>query len=167
MQIEDFSSLKPVGDIEVPLNGAIYYADPNPPSDVVLTATGATTLHDGDVEAIGQVMAAGDDENAVPPAVMGIAIKAGQAATLRSLQFLQDVLRPESAARWAANMKVQRNEAGEVVDNPQAITLAQCMAVVRALLAVYSGRPTVPPSPSANGHGGTGETSTAGLPLGG
>ena len=164
MQLEDFSNLKPVGDIEIPLNGLVYYADPNPPSETVLAATGAH-LADSDVDAIQQVMSQG--EQGVTQQVLGIAVKASHAATLRALQFLQDVLRPESAERWAANMKVQRDAAGTVVENPAAITLAQCMAVYRALVKVYAeGRPTEPSSPSPNGHDGTGTTSMAGQPVG-
>lgn len=164
MQLEDFSSLKPTGDIEVPLNGAVYYAVPDPPSEVVLSASGAH-IPEGEMEAIASVIETGED--GATPQVLGLAVKASHAATRRALQFLQDVLRPESAQRWADNMRVQRDEAGQVVDNPERITLAQCMAVYRALVQVYAGRPTEPPSPSQNGHGGTGTTSTAGLPVGG
>lgn len=153
MQIQDFTDLKPVSDdIEIPLNGVVYYADPNPAADLVLAAVGTGGLSDDDIALL--VEAANNGQEAMTPTQQGRAAVAGMSATTRALRFLQDVLRPESAATWAENMKAK--------GTPEAITLAQCMAVYRALLEVYTGRPTTPPPSSRNGRGGTGRSSTAG-----
>jgi len=150
MQIEDFTNLKPAeDDIEVPLNGAVYYAVPNPPAEVVLEAAGGGS--DTQVRAALKAMAEGED--ALTPTEMADATEASRSSIHRAITFLQAVLRPESAKRWAEAMKA---------DGPEAITLPQVLAVFRALLGVYAGRPTSPSSPSQNGRGGTGAASTAG-----
>jgi len=70
----------------------------------------------------------------------------------KTLGFLDTVLLPDSAQRFAARM----NSATEP------ITLDQAFKVWTWLVEQYSGRPTQPSSPSANGHDGTGTSSTAG-----
>ena len=159
MQIEDFSSLKEVSDdIEVPLNGVVYYAIPNPPADVVVAAASGGT--DAQISAAVKAMAQGEDR--LTPAEQADATVASRSSLQRAMHFLDQVLRPDSAALWAENMRQAYDDDGKPVDNPAAITLTQCVAVFRALLGVYSGRPTTPPSPSQNGRGGSGGRSTAG-----
>lgn len=70
----------------------------------------------------------------------------------KTLGFLDTVLLPDSAQRFAARM----NSAVEP------ITLDQAFKVWTWLVEQYSGRPTQPSSPSANGHDGTGTSSTGG-----
>src|SRR5262252_9308375 len=143
MQLEDFSSLKPTEDIEIPLNGQTYYADPAPATELVLDAiTGGMTDADIDVALRAEQGAPMDQ------AEMSKAARLGMNSTRGVLTFLQDVLRPESAERWAANMKAK--------GTPEAISLAQCVAVYRALIQEYSGsRPTTPSASSQNGRGRT------------
>lgn len=74
-----------------------------------------------------------------------------------TLSFLDLVLLPECATRFGERM----NSATEP------ITLDQAFKVWTWLVEQYSGRPTQPSSPSANGHGGTGTSSTVGAQVGG
>lgn len=69
---------------------------------------------------------------------------------LRCFRFLQDALLPSSRDRFAERMK----------SASEPITLRQALSVYRFLVQTYSGRPTQPPSPSLDGDGGTGESST-------
>lgn len=75
----------------------------------------------------------------------------------RYFRFLDEVLLPESAERFARRL-MDRN-------NP--ITMQQAGKVYRMLMGKYTGRPTQPPSPSQNGDGGTGDGSTVSVPTGG
>lgn len=74
--------------------------------------------------------------------------------TARTMQFLDLVLLPDSAARFAERLRSS--------DEP--ITIQQTYEVWRWLIERYSARPTPPSLPSLNGHDGTGSSSTVGAP---
>lgn len=79
-----------------------------------------------------------------------------QGQTTKMMHFMDVVLLPESAERFAARMRAAGG--GDV----KPITLTQCFQVARWLMGKYGNRPTEPSSPSSNGHGGTGPSSTDG-----
>lgn len=190
MELRDYSDLRaPAGGrVRIPLNGEVYYANPDPPAETTLAASGK--IPDGLADALSGINVKDPDamkalEESNPVLLMRLA-QAGQSSTERAIKFLQDVLEPESARRWAANMRPRpatppppegvdpekweqtwQPTAGEQeAHNRRLITLRQCVAVYQELIGHYSGRPTAPPSSSENGHGGTGGTSTAGVPAG-
>jgi DNA-binding NarL/FixJ family response regulator len=176
MQLNDYSDMKKGGVITIPLNGETYEAYADPPADVSLESIGA--MNAADLQALAKVIeqqkagetVALDIEN--DPQFAAAAMRAGSAGlthTHRAVMFFQHVLTPESAERWAANMRPPDPEASKAEQKKhiaRQITLQQVMAVHRELVAVYGGRPTTPPSSSQNGHGGTGGTSTAGASAG-
>ena len=80
--------------------------------------------------------------------------KAVNAVSAQAMQFLDSVLLPESAARFAARMR----------STTEPITLETAFEVWRWLLSEYGARPTQPSSSSSNGHDGTGQSLTVGAP---
>lgn len=93
---------------------------------------------------------------ALSPEEQARAATAVNSQTVRALQFMDVVLLPDSAVRFAERMRS--------VEEP--ITLEQAFQIWRWLLSQYGARPTEPSSPSENGHDGTGPSSTAGAPVG-
>lgn len=185
VQLRDYSNLRQATErVEVPLNGEVYFAIPEPAAEVVLAATG---MRSGAVELATELMNLNIDQRdpqamqrlteSNPVLAMRLAT-AGMSTTERSIKFLQEVLEPESARRWAENMRAlpplppgADPETWEPTDVELAahrrrqITLPQCMAVYNALVQHYAQRPTEPSSSSSNGDGGSGGISTAGAPV--
>lgn len=97
---------------------------------------------------------------ACPQDVLLELIKMGNPDTTREQKiaamptFLDQVLLPESAARYAARVKDPENP----------IELEQTVEVAKYLVEQYTGRPTAPPSSSESGGGDTGHGSTPGAP---
>lgn len=83
------------------------------------------------------------------------ALSASQAETLRVYNFLDQVLLPASAARFAERRRMS---------GPESIDLPQVFEVYRFLVSKYGNRPTQPSLPSKNGHDGTGMSSMVGAP---
>lgn len=83
------------------------------------------------------------------------ALKASQAEMQRIYQFLDQVLLPSSAQRFAARL---RSVGDEAIDAPQVFN------VYHYLVSAYGQNPTQPSSPSVNGHGEIGTSSTVGVP---
>lgn len=192
MELPDFTNLRPAPDpeapggfelIKIPLNGEVYYAMPTPPANSTLAAVGNVEVAG---ELAGQLAAAqtaaGNTEAlaelAIKNPVLMVKLSTMQMGhTERAVKFLQDVLEPASAIRFAANMRPPDPPDMARVDDPaymvqyrseweaqarRQIGLAQVLAVYQALQAHYTGRPTGPSSSSSDGHGGTGDSSTAG-----
>jgi hypothetical protein len=188
--LDDLSDLKNGGDppsadpmaglIKIPLNGEVYWAVRQPAADTMLGNLGSTASAGEIAQELGRLGLDGTsmDELARVNPVLAIRVAASSMSqTEKSLRFLQEVLLPESARRWRDNMRpLPPMPEGADPDSwyptddelaahrRKAITLPQCMGVYQRLMVVYSGRPTVPPSSSQNGHGGTGGGSTAGAP---
>lgn len=208
MELRDFSDLRTSGTtltdhsgmrtgedrLRIPLNGQEYWAMAEPPAELILSAMGQV----GGGEDLAAELAKLTSGSGVGtetleqlaqtnPVLMMKVASAGMTQTERSIAFLQAVLLPESARRWAYFMKAPPLETACDADDPRRvpgieppvrpttddeqaehrrymITLRQCMAVYQDLIRAYGGRPTVPPSSSESGHGGTGGTSTAGAP---
>jgi hypothetical protein len=168
------------GLIKIPLNGEEYWAVRDPAAETLIAAMGQTT---GTGELAAEVAKLGLSSTSIeaiaeanPVLAMRIAA-AGMGQTERAIKFLQDVLTPESARRWANAMRSKPQpppdadpETWQPTDEEveahrkRMITMRQCLGVYQRLMAAYSGRPTVPPSSSSNGHGGTGGASTGGAP---
>jgi hypothetical protein len=172
-EIEDFSELRAPASarVKVPLNGEVYWATPEPEADVVLMGMGTITPEIAEAQAAAQeAQAAGRAEEWMKenPRLAVLLQSASATTTERAVQFLQDVLEPESAQRFADAMRPLPNgsehtKAERDAHERRRITLPQMMAVYRALIGSYAGgRPTSPPSSSRNGRGGTGRTSTGG-----
>ncbi len=164
VEFPDFSELRAArqGDrIKIPLNGQNYYADPEPPADLVLEAVGAQPLS----QEVADALAAEPDGSTLTADQRRLVQDTGHSATQRMMQFMQVVLEPESAERWATYMRpvpITATAKERQDHDKRRVTLAQVKAVYQQLLAVYSGgRPTEAPS-SSNGHGATGTSSTAG-----
>lgn len=83
------------------------------------------------------------------------ALEASQNEIQRVYQFLDQVLLPESAQRFAERLRLNGEEA---------IDIEQVFNVYHFLVTQYGNRPTQPPLPSRNGHGVVGTSSTAGVP---
>lgn len=173
--------------IKVPLNGEEYWALPVAPANVTLDAVGSVEAA-GDLAnemvALQRAQAAGDEQTIEKLAQENpqLLIKVGtmqHGNTQRAIAFLQAVLTPESQLRFARYMgpptpvdPARVNEDGYMAQlaadwedhAAKAISLAQVLAVYQGLQKVYNGRPTEPSSSSPDGHGGTGTTSTAGVP---
>jgi hypothetical protein len=147
--------------IVIPLNGQRYHAIPDPPADLVLEAiTGVD---------IDPALAARFETE---PESVGTADRikvasAGREGRRRMVAFLDAVLEPDSAARWAFYLGRLPDDATPQQRADHAkhrITMPQVQAVYQQLQRIYSGgTPTEAPS-SSNGHGATGSTSTAGAP---
>jgi hypothetical protein len=172
--LKDYSALKRTENVEIPLNGEVYYAHGDPPANVPLGSLGA--LEPEDLEAMAaaaQAVADGNGEMPADPALLAAVAKAsgaGMTQTRRALQMLQQVLLPESLQRWELYMRSadpQWTDEQKAHHAARHITLAQVMAVHQDLVAYYGQRPTTPSQSSPNGLGGTGGTSTAGVQLGG
>lgn len=185
VQLRDFSELRQATErVEIPLNGEVYFAIPEPAAEVVLAATG---MQSGAIELATELMNLGIDQQdpaamqrmteSNPVLAMRLAT-AGMSTTERSIKFLQDVLEPESARRWAQNMRAlpppppgvdpetwEPTDAELAAHRRRQISLRQCMAVYNALVQHYAQRPTGPSSSSSNGGDGSGGTSTAGAPV--
>lgn len=163
--LNDYSGLKRTERVEIPLNGEVYYAEPDPPAGTTLASLGAFTPDEITAMATAMKARADDTTEDVDVAVMLQASAAGMNNTRRAVKFMDDVLEPESASRWASNMMPAKDDWTAAQKKKHAakhITLAQVMAVYGDLVAHYSNRPTTPSSSSQNGRGGTGGTSTAG-----
>lgn len=97
----------------------------------------------------------GIDEASVTQDQLKAMADAANQHTARTMQFLDLVLLPDSAARFAERLRS--------TDKP--ITIQQTYEVWRWLIERYSARPMQPSLPSLNGHDGTGSSSTAGAPV--
>jgi|SRR5215207_731881 len=186
--LEDVSNLREGGGVDaspeaslikVPLNGEVYWAVRDPAAETIMSvmgsASGAGDLAT-EIQRLG-VTGKSMEEVAADNPVLAVRLASiGLTQTERTIRFLQDVLLPESARRWAENMRAKPPAPPGAGDDwypsdeeieahrRRTITMRQCLAVHQRLMAAYSGRPTVPPSSSQNGHGGTGGASTAGAP---
>lgn len=170
--IPDFSSLRETEDtIPIPLNGATYYAVAHPPAEAVMRAT-ASPIDD---ETAQQLQAAGvTDETGLQKLgetnmVLAIRMAAASGSNMeRAIRFIQEVLVPESRSAFAAAMRPLPDGASPeqaAMHQKVAITMPQILAVFRALIGHYTGRPTAPPPDSVRSDGGTGQTSTVSVPL--
>jgi hypothetical protein len=160
MKLQDHSDLRSTERIEIPLNGRTYFAQADPPGDVIIKMT--TMGDDADLQLALRAM----NGEELPPDEMLRASKAGMATTRKSLAFLDAVLEPESAIQWRFYMSAPPDDADASALEDHAehrISLKQTTAVVRDLVGVYGGgRPTSPPPSSSSGRRGGGKTSTAG-----
>lgn len=170
--IPDFSHLRETEDtIPIPLNGATYYAVAHPPAQAVMAAT-AAPIDEATAEELrrsGVTDQAGLQQLAERDMVLALRMSAMSSSNMeRAIKFLQDVLVPESRAPFAAAMAPLPDGASpEQAEHHQrvAITMPQVLAVYRSLIQHYTGRPTEPSPDSAQPDGGTGQSSTANVPL--
>jgi len=165
VQLEDYSNLRaPVDEkVTIPLNGVNYHAAADVAADVAL---GSTVASSTDMPEIPEGMTMEQLAESNPGAAARLS-KAGGSSLMKALDFIETVMEPDSWEQWQANMK--RPEKGLTPAKRKAhlermITLPQMLAVFKALLKHYTGRPTTPSAPSQNGVGGTGGTSTDGAP---
>lgn len=166
MQLTDFSSLKapPDATVTIPLNGVNYHAIADIAADVVLSAASVEAADDVVTLPEGVSL---DQLADTDPATAARLERAGASNLVRLTRFMEQVMEPDSWATWCANMKMPDKgltPAARKKHLERMITLRQLLAVFRALLAHYSGRPTEPSSSSPNGDGGTGGTSTETAP---
>lgn len=140
-EIQDFS-LPKREPIRFKIDDDVFEAVPSVGADVMRDVIGMTDA----------IKVTALDQATATPEQLGEAASTVKTHTARALQFLDTVLLPESAQRFGERMRS--------IENP--ITLEQAFQVWTWLIGQYGGRPTVPSSPSANGHGGTGTSSTAG-----
>lgn len=148
--IQDFSrpsDQPPKPNIKFRIDDDVFEAYPEIGGQVLMPAISL----DGLDQLVGKDQAA---LQALPAEQQALAATAVNRQTLAALQFMDLVLLPDSAQRFAERMRS--------VTEP--ITLAQAFEVWRWLLGQYGARPTMPSSPSGNGHDGTGQSSTAGAP---
>lgn len=173
MQLTDHSALKRTEPIEIPLNGEIYWAVGDPPAEVPLESMGAFDADE--LRALAEQLTkqdAGEAFDETDPAAMATAARASAGAlshTQRAMVFMAQVLVPESAERWLANMKPvdpKWTKKKQEEHQRRQITLPQVMAVYGDLIKEYGRRPTTPPVSSSNGQGGAGGISTAGASAG-
>lgn len=162
MEIEDFSKLRDVNatPLVIPLNGKRYKCDPNPPADVVLSAT--TGVDSRALEAMAKMA----DGTELTGAEQAAAAGAGSSSMVKAARFLEQVLEPESLEQWRRFVRPPEGLTGRQLTEytKHKITWQQVVAVFRALIQHYSGgRPTTPASSSENGHDDAGTTSTAGV----
>jgi hypothetical protein len=184
MRLTDHSQLRPEpgqANVEVPLNGEMYYARPEVPVETVLTAVGSAAPME---QLTAQLDAAGitdiKDEEALkrlqdnnPLLAMRIGTM-GMGRVDRAIAFMQEALLPESLQLWAANMRplppVAEGATPEMITAhrwaaeehaKKMITVPQLLAVYQDLLAYYNARPTEPSSSSQAGGDGTTGTSMA------
>jgi hypothetical protein len=184
MRLADHSALRPApgqDNVEIPLNGVVYYARPEVPVETVLTAVGAAAPLE---QLTQQLEAAGvsdvTDQEALerlgrdnPLLAMKIGTM-GMSRVDRAIAFLQEALTPESRERWAVNMRqlapppdiatpemLEAHRRAAAEHEKRMITTPQLLAVYQDLLAYYNARPTGPSSSSPNGDGGSIGTSTA------
>ena len=158
----DFSDLRDQRagkPIITPLNGQTYHAIPDPVADVVLDAVTGVEI-DPALAARWEA----DPDSVSGADRISIAAK-GREGRIKQMRFLQTVLEPDSAERWAKYMAPCPEDATPAKrrdHEKHRITLPQAQAVYLHLVQIYSaGRPTGAPS-SSNGHGATGTSSTAG-----
>lgn len=169
VQLTDYSSMRsPAGEqVTIPLNGVNYHAVPEVASDVMLAAASASVDVDvADIPA-GTTMDNLDELAETNPAVAAKLGKAGLSMVERAQRFMIEVLEPDSLQRWLANCKAPERgltPAKRKAHLARMITLPQMLAVFKALLAHYAGRPTSPSDSSQNGAGGTGGNSTETVP---
>lgn len=174
MVIEDFSYLRPPEDrIPIPLNGATYYAVADPPAEVIVAATASPI----DEATATRLQAAGVTNEASlanlveTDLVTALRLSAvGSTNMERAIRFIQQVLEPASRRPFADAMRPLPEDppptAEQIADHDRVrITMPQVTALYRALLAQYTGRPTVPSSPSPAGHDGNGQSLTESVPL--
>jgi len=83
-----------------------------------------------------------------------IAAEEGGNAVAGTMDFLDSVMLPESRERFAVRMRDAQNP----------ISLGVVTELVQWLVEIYTGRPTVPPSPSPAGPSTTSPSSTASSP---
>lgn len=173
VQLTDFSSLRKPADekVTIPLNGVNYHAVAEIAADVMLAAAAASI----DVEGLADVPAGTTmdnldklaDSNPVLAAKLG---QAGMSMVERAQRFMIAVLEPDSLQQWLTNIKPPEpglTPAKRKTHLARMITLPQMLAVFKALLAHYGGRPTQPSDSSQNGAGGTGGNSTETVPAAG
>ena len=152
--------------IAIPLNGTTYHAIPDPPADLVLEAVAGESAVDPDMARRWEA-----DPTSLTNAEAIAVAAAGRQERRKRMRFLDAVLEPDSAERWARNMAPLPDDpkptpAQRKKWQAEHITFEQAQAVYQHLLSMYSGgRPTEAPS-SSNGHGASGATSTAGAPSG-
>lgn len=185
VKLDDFSHLREGRErVEIPLNGATYWAIPEPPADVLMEATQLASGPElAELQRLVEKAAAGTDEERAlleaDPGTQLAAARMGGDMAVRAVRMLQAVLEPESLERWVANMKPyppleegataakrKRWEEGRAQHDRERISAPQLMSVWRGLMAHYGGRPTTPSGSSVNGSGSGGGTSMAGAPAG-
>lgn len=170
VQLTDFSSLRAPADekVTIPLNGVNYHAVAEIAADVMLGASSASV----DIEDLGDVPAGTtmddiDNMTETNPAMAAKLGKAGMSMVERAQRFMHEVLEPDSYAQWVANSKAPAKgltPAKRKAHLARMITLPQMLAVFKALISHYAGRPTPPSDSSQNGAGGTGGNSTETVP---
>jgi hypothetical protein len=173
LQLTDYSNLRSQDNqpVVIPLNGEYYRATPVCPAATLLESISQLSQASELAGELAQVMEVGNDPEkmaelaAANPALMLRLSTIGMSSTERAIKFLNDVLYPEDAARWMANMRPP--DPGWPVEDQEAhmrrmITMPQVQSVYRDLQAFYSGRPTGPSSSSPATPNGTGGTSTDG-----
>lgn len=149
--IPDFTvpRAEPPKPIRFKCNGDDYEAYPEVGGGLLLD-----TISFDDISQIANMPTSDAEAEQMDPARLAAMGRAASEQTRKLMHFLDTVLLPDSAAKFADAMR--RAE--------QPITLSQAMTIARWLVGQYGARPTVPPSSSDNGHGGTGTDSTAGVP---
>jgi hypothetical protein len=167
VELKDFSDLRTDEEVVIPLNGIKYRALANPPAQLIVEATTAASSAE-----LALVVRAMQEDASLSAEERAQVQSVSRESTAKALKFLDRVLEPESAARWAHYMRpLPTVEEGadrdptqaEVEDHQEhAITLRQCVAVYQQLVVHYAGRPTEAPSPSKSGRGASGGRSTAG-----
>lgn len=171
VQLQDFSSLRSpqAEDVIIPLNGETYRAVPEPAADTLLDSVGQVA----DAQGLAQALEGVDvtDEKSLREAVATnpmLAVRlgvGGLSQTEKAIRFLQQVLYPEDAVRFAENMKpapASWPKAKRTAHEKRKITLPQALAVYRSLQEHYSGHPTEASPSSQGGAADTGATSTDG-----
>jgi hypothetical protein len=184
MRLADHSALRPQqgqDNVEVPLNGVIYYARPEVPVETVLTAVGSAApmeqltakLEAAGITDITDTAALERLQKDNPLLAMQIGTM-GMSRVDRAIAFLQEALTPESLERWTVNMRqlapppeiatpemLEAHRQASAEHERRMITTPQLLAVYQDLLAYYNARPTEPSSSSPNADGGSTGTSTA------
>lgn len=160
VQLEDYSGLRAQEKVQVPLNGVRYHCVAEVAADLIL-GLGSST----DIDAMPELPAGVtlDDLATGDPATAMKLERAGSHRLLQMMDFLRDVMEPESHEQWLANMKMPAKgitPAQRAKHLGRMISLPQMTAVFGALMRHYSGRPTKPSPSSPNGDGGTGTDST-------
>jgi len=184
MRLADHSALRPEPgqeNIEIPLNGEVYYARPEVPVETVLTAVGAAAPLE---QLTAQLEAAGvtdvTDAKALERLQKQNPLLAMKVGTMgmsridRAIAFMQEALTAESLERWTVNMRqldpppeiatpdmLEAHRQASADHERRMITVPQMLAVYQDLLAYYNARPTDASSSSPNGAGASTGTSMA------
>lgn len=166
VQLTDYSNLRaPTAEkVTIPLNGVNYHALAEVPGGLILDASASKETDDLPDLPPGTTMEDLQEGDTATAVKYG---KAGAKSLVRARDFMEAVLEPDSWEQWQtylAKPTKGMTPAQRKKYLAHMITLPQMLAVFRALLAHYAGRPTKASSSSQNGADATGGTSTDGAP---